>query len=264
MRITIVGCGVMGSTFARHLSSHHTLTLYDRHVEKREALALEVGGSGGSDLIWALNGAELILLAIKPKDLLALSQEVKGASLKGKVIISVLTGATLSLLKSLFPEAELVRAMPNLGIAYGQGVTGIVQDPQLGEEVQSKVESVMEGMGLTLWLAENRIDALIALSGSGIAFVLVMIEAMIDGGIFLGFSSKEARAIVLETMRGAIALLEQSGAHPAELKQRISSPGGTTVAGLKAMEEAGVRAGILSTLNACYERSVEITRSMTR
>jgi pyrroline-5-carboxylate reductase len=264
MRITIVGCGVMGSTFARHLSLHHTLTLYDRHVEKREALALEVGGRGGSDLVLALNGAELILLAIKPKDLQPLSQEMKGASLKGKVVISVLTGATLALLKSLFPDAEIARAMPNLGIAYGQGVTGIVQDPQLGAEARKRVESVLDGMGLTLWLAESRIDALIALSGSGIAFVLVMIESMIDGGIFLGFSSKEAREIVLETMRGAIALLEQSGAHPDELKQRISSPGGTTVAGLKAMEEAGVRAGILLTLNACYERAVEITSTMKR
>jgi len=262
MKISVIGCGVMGSAFARHFAKDHSLILYDRHPEKREAFAAEVGGVAASQMKEAFSQGDLILLSVKPKDLKSLVSEMKGIPLKGKIILSVMTGASVQLLKSYFPEAQVVRIMPNLGVAYQRGVTGIVEDPDLLEVTKKSIDSLMQGMGLNLWMPENKIDALIALSGSGIGFVLVMIESMIDGGVFLGFNAKQSREIVLETLKGAVALMEQSGKHPAELKLQISSPGGTTIAGLKVMEESGVRSGILSTLNACYEKALNITTSM--
>ena len=262
MKITVIGCGVMGSAFARHFAKEHTLFLYDRHEKKRESLAAEIGGRAEPQIGEGVSKADIVVLAVKPKDLSSVSIEIGGVSLKGKMVISLLTGASVKLLKNRFPQAEIVRIMPNLGIAYGQGVTGLVLDPDLQESTKKTVDALMKGLGLNLWLPENKVDALIALSGSGIGFVLVMIEAMIDGGVFLGFNVKQSREIVLETLRGALALMEESGKHPAELKLQISSPGGTTIAGLKVMEEMGVRAGILSTLNACYEKALNITNSM--
>ncbi len=262
MKITVVGCGVMGSAFAKHFAKEHTLILCDRHLEKRKALAAEIGGKAESQIRDAVANSEVILLSVKPKDLSALAEELKGVSLKGKIILSLLTGASVQLLKSQFPQAQVVRIMPNLGIAYKQGVTGIVEDSDLLESTKKSIDSLLKGLGLNLWMAENKIDSLIALSGSGIGFVLVMIESMLDGGVFLGFNAKDSREIVLETLKGAVALMEHSGKHPAELKLQISSPGGTTIAGLKKMEEAGVRSGILSTLNACYEKALNITTSM--
>ncbi len=262
MRIAVVGCGVMGSAFARHFAKNHSLTLYDRNEHKRESLASELGGRSVLELREAVRESEVVVLAVKPKDLSSVSAAIEGVPLKGKLIMSVLTGSSLKLLKTQFLQADVVRLMPNLAVIYEQGVTGLAQDPDLSEMTKKTVNSLVKGMGLALWMPENRIDALVALSGSGIGFVLVMIEAMIDGGVFLGFNAKQSREIVLETLRGAIALMEQSGKHPAELKLQVAAPGGTTIAGLKVMEEEGVRSGILSTLNACYEKALNITNKM--
>lgn len=262
MKITVIGCGVMGSAFARHFAKDHSLILCDRNELKMQSLAREIGGEASLQIRDAVSRADMILLAVKPKDFFSLSHEIKGVPLKGKRVMSLLTGVTVHLLKAQFPQALVVRIMPNLGVIYEQGVTGLVLDPDLSETTKKEIDSLVEGMGLNLWIQENRIDALIALSGSGIGFVLVMIEAMIDGGVFLGFNAKMSREIVLETLKGAIALIQESGKHPAELKLQIASPGGTTIAGLKVMEEKGVRAGILSTLNACYEKSLDITKGM--
>jgi pyrroline-5-carboxylate reductase len=115
-------------------------------------------------------------------------------------------------------------------------------------------------MGLYAWMAEGKLEALTAISGSGIGFVLVMIEAMIDGGVHLGFTATDAREYVLKTMEGAVALVRETGKHPAELKLNISSPGGTTIAGLKVMEEQGVRSGIIHTLIASYEKALNMMK----
>jgi pyrroline-5-carboxylate reductase len=120
------------------------------------------------------------------------------------------------------------------------------------------VDGLLAGLGLNVWLNEKKIEALSALSGSGIGFVFVMMEAMLEGGILLGLTALESREVVLQTFLGAVALMAETGKHPAELKLQVCSPGGTTISGLKAMEEAGVRAGILATLVACYEKASKL------
>jgi pyrroline-5-carboxylate reductase len=193
MKITVIGCGVMGSAFAKHFAKEHSVILYDRHAQKRESLAKEIGGKAASQIRDAIAQAEMVVLAVKPKDLSSLSDEIKGISVNGKLVMSLLTGASVKLLKTHFPQAQIVRVMPNLGVVCERGVTGLVEHPELHETTKRAVDSLMKGMGMNLWMPENKIDSLIALSGSGIGFVLVMIEAMIDGGIFLGFNVKQSR-----------------------------------------------------------------------
>lgn len=260
MKIAVIGCGVMGSAFARHWAKEHSVILCDHHFEKAKALAKEIGGTAVESVKDAASETDVILLAIKPKDLALASEEIHSAMTSKKILISILAGASVAALKRHFPVGTVVRTMPNLGFTAGSGVIGVVTDEDFSSETKKTLDSLFEKVGLTLWLNEKKIEALTALSGSGIGFMLVIIEAMVDGGVHLGFSSTEATEIVLKTMEGAVELVRQTGKHPAELKLQISSPGGTTIAGLKAMEEAGVRQGILKTLVACYERALEMKK----
>lgn len=261
MYIAVIGCGVMGSAFARHFAKKHSVLLCDRDEERAGALAKEIGGVYHKSVSQAVKEADVVLLAVKPKDLSTIAADVSAFS-KGKIVMSILAGTSVAALKPHFPTAIVVRAMPNLGMLCEQGVTGLVDDAELSAEAKKKVEAIMEGAGLNLWLSENKLEAITALSGSGIGFIFVIIEAMIDGGIYLGFTSAESREIVLKTLEGAVALMRETGKHPAELKQQISSPGGTTAAGLKTMEEAGVRSGIIKTLTASHEKALKMAKEL--
>ncbi len=260
MNIAVIGCGVMGSAFARHFAKTHTLILCDSDQKKIQDLAKEIKGSCEEKVDVAAQRADLVFLAVKPKDLSRVAQSLAPAFEKRKVLISILAGTPVALLKQHLPHACIVRIMPNLGLIAKHGVIGLVEDSHLSAGEKKTIDSLIEGLGLCLWMPENKIDAITALSGSGIGFILVMIEAMIDGGVHLGFTAQEAREIVLETMEGAVALMRESGKHPTELKLQISSPGGTTIAGLKVMEETGVRSGILKTLVASYEKAIQMMK----
>jgi pyrroline-5-carboxylate reductase len=258
MKIAVIGCGAMGSAFAKHFAQKHTLLLCDRDENKGESLAAELGGSYFKKPSEAAALADVVLLAVKPKDLPMIADEIAPALTKGKILMSILAGTLVATLKQHFPSASIVRTMPNLGLMCGAGVMGLADTEDLTPETKQSINKLIEGMGLNLWMKENKIEAITALSGSGIGFVLVLIEAMIDGGVHLGFTAGEAREIVLKTMEGAIALMRETGKHPAELKLQISSPGGTTIAGLKVMEEAGVRSGIMKAMVACYEKALSM------
>jgi len=245
----------MGSAFAKHFAKNHSVLLYDRNGAQAQALAKEIGCSFKESLSSAVEEADQVLLAIKPKDLSALAKASADVFTEKKVLISILAGTPISLLKQNFPKAMIVRSMPNLALVFGQGVMGLAENGHLSPQLKQQVNTLLEGIGLIIWMPENKIDALTALSGSGIGFVLVMIEAMIEGGVHLGFTAEESKEIVLKTIEGALALMRGSGKHPAELKLQIASPGGTTIAGLKVLEEKGVRSGIVHALVACYEKA---------
>lgn len=259
MKIAVIGCGVMGTAFARHFAKmKQALILCDHDQEKAQKLAKELKGSFQKDPGKAIEQADVVLLAIKPKDFASFAKSAAPHFKNEKILISIVTGPTVDTLRRNFPKAAIVRTMPNLALAYGQGVIGVVDD--ITPAVKKKIEKLLEGIGLVAWMSEDKLDGLIALSGSGIGFVLVMIEAMIDGGVHLGFASSEAREIVLKTFEGAVALLRESGKHPAELKLQIASPGGTTISGLKALEKEGVRSGIGHAMDVCYEKALSMKK----
>ncbi len=253
MKIVVVGCGVMGGALAKHFARTNEVQLYDHHKEKSEKLARETGAKVCENLTEAAKESDLILLAVKPKDLTEAAKAMSAAA-KG-IVLSVLAGTSLSTLKKHFSSASSVRLMPNLGLTCGEGVLGLTEDPALPEEVKHEVEALLKGLGLIVWLPESKIEALTPLAASGPAFVLVMIEAMIEAGIFMGFTAVEAQELVMKTIEGTVALLRSSKKHPAALKWDIASPAGTTIAGMKELEEQGVRAGIAAALMAAYRRN---------
>ncbi|NGX36980.1 MAG: Pyrroline-5-carboxylate reductase [Chlamydiae bacterium] len=255
MRVAILGCGVMGSAFARQLSLHgHQVILCDRNQEKTEALVKELECTFAREPKEAVAQAEFILLAIKPKDLKGLDL----GTLDGHIVMSILVGTTAGELKRAFKGAFVIRSMPNLALRCGESVIALVEDADLSEEVVVKVEHLLKGLGLIFWTQEEKIDAITALAGSGPAFVIAVMEAMIESGIAMGLRADEAKELVLQTLLGAVALLKAEKGHPGAVRWQIAAPGGTTIAGMKAFEEQGVRAGIMHTILATFERTKEI------
>lgn len=261
MKIAVVGCGVMGSAFAKHFAKSHSVIVTDRNEAKTRLLAKEIGAAFEKRLTQAVEEAEVILLAVKPKDLQAVAKTIAPVLTKKKILISILAGIPIAYFKKNFPLVPAIRAMPNLALVCGEGVIGLAEEGgAASEKIRETVDSILDGLGLLAWMTEEKLEPLTAISGSGIGFALVLIEAMIDGGVYLGFAPNDSKKFVLQTLKGAIALLQQTQKHPAELKLDISSPGGTTIAGLKVMEEKGVRSGIMETLIACYEKAHQMKK----
>ncbi len=258
MKMTIIGCGNMGAGLAMRLSTGCKLYLYDRNIEKAKKLEQDGYGKACSSIKEAVTSSEVIILAVKPQNV----QEAAG--LLGKhlkadqILVSLLTGISLKALKGFFSQPLTVRMMPNLSIICGEGVIGLSCDEHFSQKNKSYITKLFENLGKIYWLPEDKINALTALTGSGPAFFFAMIEAMIDAGIAMGFNAKDAKELVIQMLQGSLTLLEKTEKHPGELKWQIASPQGTTIAGIKKLEESACRGGIMNTFLAAFERANEL------
>lgn len=242
----------MGSAIAQRLSQANQLFLYDHNEEKVELLAHQGYGKVCKNIKEALPPSEMVILAIKPQGIKPLAGQIKDHLREDQVVVSLLAGTTIKSLKQYFPKVQIVRMMPNLALLHGEGVIALSSDESVDKSI---LTNILERLGKIYWLPEDKIDALTALAGSGPAFFFVIVEAMIDAGIAMGFSAKDAREIVYQMLKGSLTLLEQTSKHPGELKWQIASPQGTTIAGLKRLEELAIRGGIMNTFMAAYERA---------
>ncbi|MFA6917073.1 MAG: pyrroline-5-carboxylate reductase [Parachlamydiales bacterium] len=257
MRITIIGCGNMGSGIAQRFAPLHDVYLYDRNMQKVEQLVKQGCGKVCHNLDEAFKTSDILLLAIKPQNLDAFVQTIPSQTKKDQTILSILSGVTLKKLQSLFPNNTVVRMMPNLAIIYGEGLIGLAAE-NLSSEQKEVYTDLCSSLGKVYWFPEPKFNAFTSLGGCGPAFVLTLIEAMTESGIAMGFNAKDSLHIVLQMIKGSIELLEKGDEHPAELRWKIASPGGLTIAGMRKMEELGVRAGIMNTFLATYERTKEL------
>lgn len=256
MKITIIGCGNMGRALATRLSKTNELYLYDHTSGKSESFENEGLGKSFKSFEEPLKKSDIVILAVKPQNLKEIAEKL--TIRKGQILVSILTGASLAVLKGYFPEALLIRMMPSMAVAYGAGVIGVCSNES--SEVNDSISKTFESLGELYWLPESKINALTALTGSGPAFFFSIIESMIEAGIAMGFTAKEAKKLILPMLQGSLTLLEKSDLHPADLKWQITSPQGTTIAGLRKFEESAVRAGIMNTFLAAYDRANELTK----
>ncbi len=258
MQISIIGCGNMGRGLAQRLSQTNQLFLYDHNHNKSELLSQQGYGKACKEITEALNSSETVILAVKPQNLKQLAESIKDELKDKQIIVSLLAGTTFETLRHYFPTVQIVRMMPNLPLIYGEGVIGLSLNKDEKNDVKEELTKTFESLGKIYWLTEEKIDALSALTGSGPAFIFVMVEAMIDAGIAMGFSASDAQSLTYQMLRGSLTLLEQSSKHPGELKWQIASPQGTTIAGLKRLEELAVRGGIMNTFLATYDRAKQL------
>lgn len=256
MQIRIIGCGAMGSAIAQALAeAGKNISLYDRVEERADSLSRAIGVPRASTPLEELLYGDALLLAVKPQDFETLTQEIK--DFEGGLIVSIVTGVSTEQLKKVFPQCTLLRMAPNLAVRYGDGIVALAEDPQL-LPYKARLEELFSPLGMLRWLPEKGFNALTALTGSGPAVVFTLIESMVDAAIALGFSSDLGYDLVKQMVGGAMTMLYESPEHPCELRWKVCSPGGITIAGLRALEKSGVRSALIETFIAAYNRANEL------
>ncbi len=250
--LTVIGCGTMGRAILSglvHLDPPWRLRATVGSEESASRLAAEVGVEASTDNLAAVEGADVVVLAVKPQ----VAHEVLAAAglaaaLAGKVLVSIAAGITNAQLHAWAPEARVVRAMPNTPAVIGEGMTVLSPGPGATSDDLALVGAVFRACGRVRVLAEKHLDAVTGLSGSGPAFVSVILEALADGGVMMGLPRAVAVELAAQTMVGAARLVLETGEHPAVLRDRVTTPGGCTIAGLFILEEGRVRSTIARTV----------------
>jgi pyrroline-5-carboxylate reductase len=204
---------------------------------------------------------DVVVLAVKPQNIDSVSQELAPAVTPEKLLVSVAAGVSTPRLRAaLGPNVRLVRVMPNTPALVLEGATAIGRTAGLGTGDLETVEELFAAVGRTVVLDEELMDAVTGLSGSGPAYVAIVIEALADGGVRMGLDRATALTLSVQTVLGAARLLRETAMHPGALKDMVSSPGGTTIAGVAALEEGGLRATLMKAVERATLRSRELGR----
>lgn len=217
-----------------------------------------VGFAGGGD---AAATADLVILAVKPQQAAVACGEIAGHLRPDAVLISIVAGLSTSSLEHLAGTDRVVRVMPNTPCLVGKGVSVICRTSAVSDETFRRVTALLAAVGTVHSVEESLLDAVTGLSGSGPGYIAMVVESLAAGGVAAGLSEPLALALAVETLTGTAALLEHSGEHPAEIRKRVCSPGGTTLAGLSAMEQGGVGRGLVAGVVAARDRARELGTS---
>jgi pyrroline-5-carboxylate reductase len=207
---------------------------------------------------WAATDAEVLVLAVKPADAVAALESCAEVLREGTLIVSIAAGVTLAALEAAAPGRPIVRAMPNTGALVGKGAAAIAAGSSTTETDLEVAERVLGSVGIVVRVAEDHLDAVTGLSGSGPAYVFLVAEALIEAGVLVGLSRDVSDQLVRQTVLGAATLLTEGGESPEALRAAVTSPGGTTAAGLQVLESHGVRAAFLEAVAAATRRSNEL------
>ena len=206
----------------------------------------------------AIVSAEVVVLAVKPQVTAEVLKET-GDVLAKRLVISVVAGMRLSrLIEACGPQTHAIRAMPNTPAMVGEGMTALAIGPGIRENEVACARQIFESIGRIVSVDERLMDAVTGLSGSGPAYVFLMIEAMADGGVKMGLPRETAGLLAAQTVLGAARMVLETGQHPARLKDEVASPGGTTIAGLHRLEQGGLRGLLIDAVEAAAKRSQEL------
>lgn len=265
-QIALIGTGQMATALCKGLVQAECcrggqILAHDPMPAARERFAAVVDGVQLMESNRAaVEGAEIVLLAVKPYQLESVADEIRGALGPKHLVVSVAAGVSLEKLSSWFGTQRVIRVMPNTPCLVGRGVSAYALGPAATVEDGEMVGEMMRSVGLSLRVAEPYLDYVTGLSGSGPAYIYVLIEALADGGVLVGLPRQTALELAAHTVRGAAEMVLSEGEHPAVLKDRVASPGGTTIAGLKVMEERGVRAAMIAAVEASTRRAQQMDR----
>jgi pyrroline-5-carboxylate reductase len=230
-----------------------------RHQERLDELAERHGVRTTLSNAEAAEGAGIVVIGVKPQDIEGLLAEIGGALTPEQTVISIAAAIPTALIeRHLDAEVPVVRAMPNTPMTVHEGMAGICAGAHAGEEHLVRAEEVLSSVGRAVRVDEPYMDAITAVSGSGPAYFALLAESMIEAGILLGLSREISTDLVVQTMLGTAKLLRDEKMHPVELREAVTSPGGTTIAAIRELEQAGVRAAFLNAIQAAMERSKEL------
>lgn len=264
--LAIIGTGKMGEALLRGLLRAQTMApsqiICTAHREERcDELQRDHGVKATTDNGAAIDSADVILLALKPQRLLNVIADHGSAFHAGQTVISVAAGVTTEAIQQTIPAAvPVVRVMTNTPAQVDEAMSVISGGAHATEGDLAVAEDVMAHVGQVIRLPESNLDAVTALSGSGPAYFFLLVEAMTDAGILLGLPRDVASQLITQTMFGSAKMLRESGKHPVELREMVTSPGGTTIAALRELERSKIRAAFLDAISAARDRSEQLGR----
>jgi pyrroline-5-carboxylate reductase len=265
-QLAIIGAGVMGETLLSGLIRAGRPVDQLLVGEKRRDRAHELHERYGVTVVSngeAAEKAETVVLVVKPQDMAELLEEVEPVLRPGQLVISLAAGITTGYIESRLADGvAVVRVMPNTPAMVDEGMAAISRGSHCDESHLVEAEELMASVGRVVRVPEKQQDAVTAISGSGPAYLFFVVEAMIEAGVSLGLPRSTASELVVQTMVGSAKLLRETGEHPVVLRERVTSPGGTTAAAVRQLEDHKVRAAFLTALEAARDRSRALAEGM--
>jgi pyrroline-5-carboxylate reductase len=263
-QIGFIGAGQMATALGQgfvkaKLVAADKLVASDPVADARERFARATGGRTTADNLEVVTGADVLFLAVKPQQMAAVLKGLRGNVTPEKLVVSIAAGVRLAALRDgLGDDVRLVRVMPNTPCLVGQGACGYCLGEKATADDGRLVDGLLASVGVAHQVDEKLLDAVTGLSGSGPAFVYLVIEALSDGGVRMGLPRAVATALAAQTVRGAAEMVLATGEHTGVLKDRVTSPGGTTIAGIQALESGGLRAALMAAVETATRRSIEL------
>jgi pyrroline-5-carboxylate reductase len=257
----MIGGGVMGEALlsriiAQQVYPASAILVSEPSGDRRDYLTNTYGVQVTADNQAVLQASEAILLAIKPQIFGLVMGQLDVSQLNsGTIVLSILAGTTLKQLEAAFPNQPIVRVMPNTPAQVGAGVSAIAGGSQTSPEQVAKARRILETVGSVVEVPESMLDAVTGLSGSGPGYVALVIEALADGGVAAGLPRPIAMQLAIQTVLGTAQLIQTTGMHPGQLKDQVTSPGGTTIAGIAQLEKQGLRSALIEAVRAATDRS---------
>jgi len=263
-RIAILGAGKIGEALIAGLMASGSRAPTDivatsRRRERLDEIAERYSVETTTSNVDAVRGASFIVIAVKPQDLEELLAEMGHAVTPAQTVLSIVAAIPTAVIeRHLTDHVPVVRAMPNTPVTVREGMAGLAPGTYAGDEHLAIAEEMLAHLGRSVRVAESYMDAITAVSGSGPAYFALLAESMIEAGILLGLSREISTDLVVQTMLGTAKLLRDEKMHPVELREMVTSPGGTTIAAIRELEQAGVRAAFLNAIQAAMKRSQEL------
>ncbi|HUF43119.1 MAG TPA: pyrroline-5-carboxylate reductase, partial [Verrucomicrobiae bacterium] len=263
-KIGVIGAGKIGSAIARGviragLANKASVMASDVSAALRQAVGAELGVKTTADNCELCDFADIVIIAVKPQIVDPVAREIARKLGKTKLLVSVAAGVPLARIEAeLERGARVVRVMPNMPCVVGAGAAGYAGGKNATSADLEKVGAILNSFGVGMAVEEKYLDAVTGLSGSGPAFVYAAIEALSDGGVLAGLPRELATTLAAQTVLGSARMVLETGQHPGVLKDQVTSPAGTTIAGLHALERGAFRAALLDAVRAAALRSAEL------
>jgi len=270
-RICIIGTGNMGEALVSGLITSRAaqpdhIICTDASEQKLDRVAKTYGVQTLRDNAEAIRRSDIVVLSVKPQILAAVLEETAEALDLNKVVISIAAGVPLAAIESLLQkELRLVRVMPNIAAFVKESATAIAAGKNAKPNDIQLAKAIFDSVGKSVFIGENELmDAITGLSGSGPAYIFLIVDALADAGVKMGLSRSDALFLASQTILGAAKLLLETNEHPGQLKDRVTSPGGTAIAGIHTLEKGGLRTTLINAVEAATKRSSELGRAMLK
>ena len=273
-RLTFIGCGVMAEAIIagllrRNLVAPDQIAGSHPRVARREEMHVKYGiemFEQNRDAVLAThpsdaNDSSMVILAVKPQRLRRVLEELKGSVRQEQLVVSIVAGARIATIADELLHGSVVRTMPNTPAQIGEGVTAWTTSPDVNETQENQVRAMLEALGKAVRVEnERQIDMATALSATGPTYVFLMMEALVDAGVHMGFSRHVAEELVHQAMLGSVLFARESHKHPAELRNMVTSPGGTSAEAIYQMEKGSLRTVLSKAVWAAFQRAQALGR----